>query len=363
MVKKVPVTKKVLADVTTKKKVVKKTPVPENRIMFVLDDSGSMRSVADSAITAFNEIYETVREKSKEHGQLTTVSLCKFGETFEFPYLGVSCDSVPKLGYNNYSPWQCLTRLYDAIGKSIEKLESGRDSDKDNVSFLLIVTTDGYNNSTRAYTPDTLKKLISKVMSTDRWSIVIQVPPGSRDRIAAQLGISVDNVIEWSNTKESVEKTSVATRKGLGLYFDARSRGVKSVSNFYVTTDLSKVNKRTLNSKLDDLSDDFKTYVVSKEMEIEPFVTEKTKRPYVRGEAFYQLMKKETVQPDKEVLIVDKKDNKVYGGQQARDLIGLPQSGNARVTPGLHNDKEIYIASKSTNRKLPRGTKVMIKKS
>lgn len=363
------VSKSVVEKIVGKKSKLKVSNKLENRIMFVLDDSGSMSVCAQEARKAFNEAFETVKQEATLHKQTTTVSLCKFGERVDFPYLGVPCEQIPYLTASTYNPRQSYTAVWDAIGESIQKLERSRGSKDQNVSFLLIVITDGNDNFSKHFLTHCplhveerhLCSLIKKVLDTGRWSIVLQVPPGRRKYVAETLGIPYENVIEWEGTKESIELTSVATQKGLSSYFRSRAGGATNVKNFYVTTDLTKVNKRTLNSKLDDVSSHYKCHEVKIESEIEPFVTSKTKRPYIRGEAFYQLMKKETVQPDKEILILDKRDGKLYGGSQARSLIGLPNGQSAKVTPGLHGDKEIYVASKSTNRKLPRGTKVLIR--
>jgi len=95
---------------------------------------------------------------------------------------------------------------------------------------------------------------------------------------------------------------------------------------------------------------------------IKPFVEKKMKREYQVGTAFYQLMKKEKIQPQKDILLLNRSNSLIYGGQGARDLIGLPEGEYANVTPGNHGEYDIFVQSTSTNRILPRGTKVLVKR-
>lgn len=80
----------------------------------------------------------------------------------------------------------------------------------------------------------------------------------------------------------------------------------------------------------------------------------------LRGAAFYRLEKLEPrIQDYKLIAIKDKTNGHVYHGQAARQLLGLPTVGNARVAPGDHGHYDIYIQSTSVNRKLKFGSTVM----
>jgi hypothetical protein len=57
--------------------------------------------------------------------------------------------------------------------------------------------------------------------------------------------------------------------------------------------------------------------------------------------------------------ILDKETNAIYGGTQARQLIGCPMNTSFKIKPGNLADYEIYIKSTSVNRKLVPGTKVL----
>jgi hypothetical protein len=144
----------------------------------------------------------------------------------------------------------------------------------------------------------------------------------------------------------------------MGTYFTGRSMGVTSTQTFY--TDLSKVSKADL-KELDDITSNVKLWEVKDEAVIREFVESKLKgSPMLKGSAFYQLMKAEkNVQDYKKIALVEKKTKKVLFGDKVRSFLGLPQYGDVKVEPGNHGDFDVFVQSTSTNRKLPRGTKVL----
>lgn len=199
-----------------------------------------------------------------------------------------------------------------------------------------------------------------KLQKTDLWTFTFQLPPGQKHLFCQEYSVPSDNVMEWEATARGVEEASVATTMGLTGYFGARAKDQRSVTNFYITADMSKVDPKKVKTNLDDISDRFKVYEVGKEVAIKDFVEAKTGRPYVIGSAYYQLTKTEKVQPQKEVLVQEKGKKAVWGGDEARQLIGLPDGDSAKVVPGNMANWDVYIQSTSPNRKLVRGTKVLV---
>jgi hypothetical protein len=74
----------------------------------------------------------------------------------------------------------------------------------------------------------------------------------------------------------------------------------------------------------------------------------------VKGRAFYQLTKTETVQDYKEIIVEDRTTGKLYRG--ARSMIGMPDHGSIRLVPKNLGNYNVYVASTSVNRKLVPGT-------
>lgn len=338
-----------------KKRVKQKTIVA-----FVLDQSSSMTHLRESAKKSFNDMLRTVQEGSEREGVDTLVTVISFAD-----HAGVVTPPTPAAQVSplSYYPTGGNTALFDGFGLAADTVSGFFGADDDNTSVLIIAFTDGEENMSRKYNAHSTRNRIEELQATGRYTVAFNVPPGYRDRFVRQFNIPTDNVREWEATVRGIDEGTQVNTSSIGSYMTARAKGTRAVTNFYqdVTTDLSKVSKKVINRTLDDLSKNFKTLTVGAEQAVKEFVEAKTGK-YVIGSAYYQLMKPEKVQPQKAVLLMDKATKAVYGGNDARDLIGLPTDGvtHAKVEPGNHANFEVFVQSTSVNRKLPRGTKVLV---
>jgi hypothetical protein len=332
------------------------TPQLTNHVVLLLDDSGSMGRCYNEAVRQINTNINNVKKEAAAHNQRTTVSLYLFGERIQRVYSRVPVEGVGELGFS-FGQGRS-TKLCDAITTAIDDGKTSPDAADLNTSFLLICATDGGENDSTWVNKERTAALIKEVQDTDRWTLAFMVPRGGTAE-AVRWGIPRDNITEWENTVSDAIRVGGMTVNSTSQYYAARSVGATSTRKFYVETDLSKLTKSDL-SKLEDLSAKFKSSTVEKEMDIKAFAEEKTGRPYVIGSLYYALTKKEKVQAAKEVLIMEKGKRTIYGGAQARGLIGLPIGDAATVTPGNHANFDVYVKSTSVNRKLVRGTKVLI---
>jgi uncharacterized protein YegL len=328
---------------------------PKTNVILVIDYSGSMMGHRDRLSRAMRETIEQYRGYQVDHD--IKISLYTFGSTVRQNFLLQNPDTV----LSRIPSYQDLgmTALRDALGDAIK---DHHDRDDRDASYVVILMTDGGENSSGRYATHQLSKSISDAQASQRWTIAIQCPKGHKNHFVS-LGLPIENISEWETAtaqgfQQAVTTNSVATQS----YMTARSTGVKATTSFYVTPDLSGVTDKDLKKKLADVTSRFKLYTVPKEGRIDEFVESKTKKPYLTGQCFYQLMKQENkVQDDKEVVIC-KKNTKgpIYGGDAARKLIGLQPGIVNKMKPGNHGDYDIFIQSKAANRKLPTGTKVLI---
>lgn len=336
----------------------------KNHIAIVLDRSGSMYSIKNETIKVFNSLVREIRDRAGATGQETSITLVTFSNNARLEYFNADVKTLKALGDSDFQP-AGMTALLDGVGTAIDSLANVPGANDENTSFLVMVVTDGDENNSSRYSPSTIVSKLKQTQSTDRWSFVFQVPPGTKSWFCPKFGIPTDNVREWEATKQGMEAVERSTTVGLTSYFTARSAGKKSVTSFYVDADLSKVTTKQVKTKLDDISDRFRVISVPAEESVKEFVEAKTGKPYVIGSAYYQLSKKEKVQPGKQVLVMEKGKKAVWGGDDARQLIGLPTDGvsHAVVNPLNLGQWEVYIKSTSVNRKLVRGTKLLLDKT
>lgn len=80
---------------------------------------------------------------------------------------------------------------------------------------------------------------------------------------------------------------------------------------------------------------------------------------FKKGRGFYQLTKTETIQEYKEVVLRENATGDLYSGEKARELLGLPRSGNVRARPIVPAGYTAFVQSTSYNRKLIGGTEFL----
>jgi hypothetical protein len=315
-----------------------------------------MLSIARPAIKAFNDILEAIKANALSSGQDTTVTLYTFGEYTQpvaRKFLNVPIAHVQYLDNSSYRA-QGGTPMFDCIGEAID---AARDlDDSRNTAFVMSIITDGEENQSSKYDADEIKQRIQQMQATDRWTITFSVPPGGKHTITS-FGIPSGNVQEWEATAEGVARSAQAHASSYASYFVARSAGATKTDGFF-TTDMSKVRAATVKKQLTDVAKLYVALRVPAETEIKPFV-ERSGFTYVKGGAYYQLTKDETIQHYKKILLREKNKSAVYGGAEARDLLNMPDGLDLQVRPGNHANWDIFVQSTSVNRKLVRGTTLL----
>ena len=166
-------------------------------IVFLLDRSGSMGGTETDTIGGFNSYIS----KNKNNKFETNVTTILFDDQYEVLHDRVNIKDVKELTNKDYYV-RGSTALLDAIGKTINTLDS-KDTDK----VLFVITTDGYENSSREYDNKKIKKLIKK---HDNWEFMYIGADIDSYAAGGNIGISKKNIVNYKKD-----------RKGVGLMFDA----------------------------------------------------------------------------------------------------------------------------------------------
>lgn len=340
--------------VSKRKVVVKPVLQPVTHFRFVIDRSGSMQSIWSDTITALNDNIETIRIGAK--GQTALVSISHFDDSVETYLRDTDVHNLKSINGDSFRP-RNSTALFDAVGQAIEELEKlPNDS---NVAFLVQVLTDGAENASTQYTADRLLKLIRQKQDSDKWTFVFLVPHGGRGQIQAAFKNEIPdgNIREWTKTTQGVQEYAKAASLGSTQYMVQRSVGITSTQDFFLNA--NQVTNRQVQRRADDYSARVKIWHVDKETDIQPFIETRSGDTYRQGMAYYQITKKELIQPHKQLMIREKGTKTVYGGQDVRTILGVPTTGNVRVEPRNLGNWDIFVQSTSVNRKLVRGTDVV----
>ena len=335
-----------------------KKPKIKQYIGISRDHSGSMQSIVDAAQADYNATIASIKEEAKVNDIDTIVSVIKCGVGFrglnEFEVTNSNVDQLrPICGYkaDGYH-----TPLFDSIADLIDLLLKVPDAKKPNVSFLIMVVTDGENNYGRQ-TGKTIGARIRELQATDRWTFSFRVPYGYKRNLVS-LGIPDGNILEWEHTIKGMEHATVSTRSAVKTYFHAAASGSTHSTRFYA--DLSSVKPIDVRSELKNITKDVTFWPVKTTASIREFVEKKLRGSMTIGCAFYELTKAEKAVQDYKIICIRNKNSKaVYGGDAARDLLGIPKAGDIKLSPGNTGEFDVFIQSTSTNRKLMPNTEVL----
>jgi len=131
---------------------------PTALIAIVLDRSGSMSPFRDDVIGGFN----TLLEEQKALPGKAQLLLAQFDGQYEIVFDTVPLADVPPLTRSTFVP-RAGTALLDALGRTIddvaERLRRLPEAERPH-RVLVVVFTDGEENSSRQYTPTVVKERI-----------------------------------------------------------------------------------------------------------------------------------------------------------------------------------------------------------
>jgi hypothetical protein len=189
----------------------------------IVDKSGSMADVIHQTITGYNEQIRQIQATQKEFPeQLITAGLSTFNFDVDHHYFGVPAGNASFLNSDTYVP-NGSTSLYDAIGTSVQKLEQQQagDSREYDTAIVVIVLTDGYENSSRNFRLADIKRMIGRLEETGKWTFSFIGATLDAVAVAAQMDIKVQNSFAFS--KETM-KEEVWDKLGTSLRTYANKR-------------------------------------------------------------------------------------------------------------------------------------------
>jgi hypothetical protein len=340
-----------------------------NHVALVVDCSGSMRPHQSQLIRVVDEFVAGLKAESDSLGHETRISLYSFDHKVENLVWDMDVKHLPSMR-GLYKVNNGATALIEASLKSLNDLghiweEYGEHS------FLQIVVTDGEENASggdRRHDGDMtilgpwLDKIAAKMGGLPgHWTSAILVPNSLAKRTAQNYGFPAGNIAIWdADSQKGVEEAIGTVRAAATSFLRGREQGVRGTKNlFAVGQDISVDEVR---ANLEPIpADRYRLLKVDKEIEIRPFVNSHPGVTYERGSCYYQLGARAQVQQNKEVVVVEKDTDRAYTGDAARSLLfGTDVQGTVSVKAGNNPKLEVYVQSRSVNRKLKPETRLLI---
>jgi uncharacterized protein YegL len=325
-----------------------------NHIVLVLDASSSMSGITKETIKVADSLVASLAERSTEMGQETRITVYTFNTKVVCKYYDKDVLRLPSLA-GMYRP-AGATALIDATMQSIKELDKTATL-YGNHAFLVYVLTDGEENSSTFFTK---RHLINQLNAlAENWTVACLVPDENGVRSAQEFGFPPGNISKWDTTAQGITEVGQVIRQATDNFMVNRAKGVRGSKNIF-NLDASTVQVNKL-EKLDSSRYTFIKVGEGTDQQIRDVFEAATGLRYRKGEAYYQLTKTEEVQPQKNIVIVDKETGQAYAGPSARTMLGLPNDYvSVRATD--HPKYDIFIQSTSVNRKLVPNTAVLVMK-
>ena len=193
---------------------------------FIVDKSGSMSDCIPATINGYNEQVSMVKNMEAEFPeQDITIGLSTFNNQTEHKYFMQMSGMALKMNGQNYIP-NGGTALYDAIGTSVEKLEEYRTVSSEQIptTVVVVILTDGYENSSRFYNLSQIKSKIQSLESTGNWTFSFIGATLDAADVAEQMSIKRSNSFAfdkrnmesevWDKLGDSMRSYSFKKRSG-----------------------------------------------------------------------------------------------------------------------------------------------------
>lgn len=330
-----------------------------NHIVLVLDASASMRHLSEELVKVADNQIKYLATRSQELGQETRITVYTFAtHRVGFKVPDIECliydmDVLRVPSISSLYRTAGMTPLIDAAMLALGDLAMTPEKYGEH-SFLVYVLTDGQENAS-GYRPTDLLSRINGL--PEHWTVACFVPDKSGADYAKRYGFPANNIALWdATTVAGVSEAGAKIRQTTDNFMAGRAQGIRGTKNLFSMEQpsLAKVSQSLIPLQRGT----FRLFDVYEDGRIDQTVAANTRRTYKRGEAYYQLTKREEIQPQKKVAIV-RRDGNVYVGDTARQLLGLPDQ-HVRVSPDHNPDYDIFVQSTSDNRKLIAGTKLLV---
>jgi len=173
-------------------------------IHFVLDRSGSMWETLTDTIGGFNSFINS--QKNDENGECY-MSLYQFDHEYEIVYQNKEIKDVEILTEQTFIP-RGQTALLDAIGRTIICIDrclsnSENSENSENSNIIVVILTDGYENSSKEFTHSKITKMIDS-KNKNGWKFVFLGADQDAIKTATTLGINQNSAMTYAQTPQNV---------------------------------------------------------------------------------------------------------------------------------------------------------------
>lgn len=172
-------------------------------LVFILDKSGSMSGLEKDTIGGFNALIDKQRKLPGEV-RVTTVL---FNQGYELLHDRVALEGVSPLSEDDYEVGG-TTALLDAIGSTVQKIsnaQKGTLEEQRADKVMVVITTDGMENSSCEYTYKKIHEMIAAKKSVGNWEFIFLGANIDAVATAKQFGVAEDFAVEYHADEEGTQ--------------------------------------------------------------------------------------------------------------------------------------------------------------
>ena len=200
----------------------------------ILDRSGSMAGMEKQVVSGYNEQLQAVQGIQQKYPDQEILLGLRFFDSVvgnnitDFKLVN---DLVP-LSMDDYQLGG-TTALLDAIGKSVYDLKTrfGHQISNEDTSVVVIIMTDGYENASRMYTYGDVRRMVTELEATEKWSFTFMGADLDAIGASTSFGINPENTLSF----DKVDYSRVSKQyfeQAAESYASAKERNIKS-NNFF----------------------------------------------------------------------------------------------------------------------------------
>lgn len=179
-------------------------------LVFILDRSGSMAHLEKDTIGGFNSLIE----KQKKESGTATVTTVLFDDQYSVIHENADITKIKPLTEKEYYA-RGMTALFDAIGKTVNMVGNRHKfapSDQVPGKTMVVIITDGCENSSREYNLHQIKAIIERQKEKYGWEFIFLGANIDAIAVASHIGISADRAATYradsAGTRENFESVS-----------------------------------------------------------------------------------------------------------------------------------------------------------
>lgn len=185
-------------------------------LVFILDRSGSMSSMATEALNGFNSFLEEQKKLSGE----ANLTLVIFDHEYTLIHNGRNIKEVEPLTTSVYSP-RGTTALMDAVGRTMDdvgrRLSATPEHNRPS-KVLVAILTDGLENASKDYRKDRIGEMISHQKTKYSWEFMFLAANQDAFAEGSKIGVNYGKTMNFDMSTIGLTKSFNAMNASAKVY-------------------------------------------------------------------------------------------------------------------------------------------------